>query len=95
MSVLRRISVGRPNVLDLMKNKEVRLVINTVSGKKPREDEITIRTHAIANNIPLISTVSAAAAFVNGIEALKRRGISVKPLQDYGQHYTPPKSLSE
>ena len=95
VSVLRRISVGRPNVLDLMKNKEVRLVINTVSGKKPREDEITIRTHAIANNIPLISTVSAAAAFVNGIEALKRRGISVKPLQDYGQHYTPPKSLSE
>jgi len=82
---LRKISVGRPNVLDLMKNQEVRLIINTVSGKKPRIDEIHIRTHAIANNIPLISTLSAAAAFVNGIEALKKRGITVKPLQEYGQ----------
>ena len=83
VTALRKISVGRPNVLDLMKNEQICLVINTVSGKNPRRDEIHIRTHAIANNIPLISTLSAAAAFVNGIEALKKRGISVKPLQDY------------
>ena len=87
---LQRISVGRPNLLDLMKNRQVRLVINTVSGKNPRKDEITIRTQAIANGIPLISTVSAAAAFVNGIEALKKKGLSVKSLQERGQHYTPP-----
>jgi len=85
VTALRKISVGRPNVLDLMKNEQICLVINTVSGKNPRRDEIHIRTHAIANNIPLISTLSAAAAFVNGIEALKKRGLSVKPLQDYGQ----------
>ena len=83
VTALRKISVGRPNVLDLMKNQQVRLIINTVSGKHPRLDEIHIRTHAIANNIPLISTLSAAAAFVNGIEALKKRGISVKSLQEY------------
>ena len=83
VSMLRKISVGRPNVLDMIKNKEVTLVINTVSGKKPRKDEINIRTHAIANSIPLISTISAAGAFVNGIEALKKRGISIKPLQEY------------
>jgi len=69
--------------LGLMKNEQICLVINTVSGKNPRRDEIHIRTHAIANNIPLISTLSAAGAFVNGIEALKKRGITVKPLQDY------------
>ena len=90
---LQRIAVGRPNVLDLMKNKQVKLVINTVSGKHPRMDEITIRTAAIANSIPLISTVSAAAAFVNGIEALKKHGLTVHPLQEYGQRYRPPKSL--
>jgi carbamoyl-phosphate synthase large subunit len=75
-----------------MKNKEIRLIINTVSGKNPRKDEITIRTQAIANSIPLISTVSAAAAFVNGIEALKKRGLTVKSLQEYGQHYSPPQT---
>jgi len=85
VTALRKISVGRPNVLDMMKNNNICLVINTVSGKNPRQDEIHIRTHAIANNIPLISTLSAAGAFVNGIEALKKRGISVKPLQDYCQ----------
>jgi carbamoyl-phosphate synthase large subunit len=88
---LQRISIGRPNVVDLIKNKEVKLVINTVSGKNPRKDEVYIRNQAIANNIPLITTVSAAAAVVNGIEALRKRGISVKSLQEYGQRYTPPK----
>ena len=56
-------------------------------GKK---DEIRIRTQAIANRIPLISTVTAATAFVNGIEALKKSGVSVRPLQDYGQRYEAP-----
>jgi carbamoyl-phosphate synthase large subunit len=88
---LQRISVGRPNVLDLIKDRVIRLIINTVSGKNPRKDEITIRTQAIANGVPLISTVSAAAAFVNGIEALKKRGLTVKSLQEYGQHYSPPR----
>ena len=85
VSCLQRISVGRPNVLDLIKNKEIKLIINTVSGKHPRKDEVYIRNQAIANSIPLITTVAAAGAVVNGIEALKKRGISVKSLQEYGQ----------
>jgi len=88
---LERISVGRPNVVDLIKNKQVHLIINTVSGKNPRKDEVYIRTVAIANNIPLITTVHAATAVVQGIEALARHGISVKSLQEYGSRYTPPK----
>jgi carbamoyl-phosphate synthase large subunit len=82
---LLRLSVGRPNLLDFIKNKEVQLIINTVSGKNPRQDEIRIRTAAIANSVPLISTISGAAAFVNGIEALKKKGIAVKSLQEYAQ----------
>jgi len=85
VSRLQRISVGRPNVLDLIKNREVKLVINTVSGKHPRQDEIFIRNQAIAQGIPLISTVSGAGAVVNGIEALKKKGISVKSLQEYAK----------
>ena len=85
VETLQRISVGRPNVLDLIKNKDVKLIINTVSGKHPRHDEIFIRTQAIANSIPLVTTVAAAGAVVNGIEALKKRGISVRSLQEYGR----------
>jgi carbamoyl-phosphate synthase large subunit len=61
-----------------------------VSGKNPRRDEVLIRTGAIANGVPLISNIHAAAAFVQGIEALLRGGLSVKSLQEYGQHYAPP-----
>ncbi len=86
---LQKISVGRPNVLDLIKNKEIKLVINTVSGKTPRKDEIVIRTQALMNRIPLISNIQAAAAFVQGIEAIKKRGLTVKCLQEYGEHYVP------
>jgi len=74
----------------MIKNREIHLIINTVSGKNPRKDEVTIRSQAIANSIPLISTLSAAWAFVNGIEALWKSGIAVKSLQEYGQNYTPP-----
>ena len=80
---LRKISVGRPNVLDLIKNKEIRLIINTVSGKTPRKDEVFIRNQAIANSIPLVSTISAARAVVSGIEALQKQGLAVKTLQEY------------
>jgi carbamoyl-phosphate synthase large subunit len=85
VETLQRVSIGRPNLLDLIKNKEVKLIINTVSGKHPRRDEIYIRTQAIANSIPLVTTIAAAGAVVNGIEALKKRGISVKSLQEYGR----------
>ncbi|MBM4036722.1 MAG: ATP-grasp domain-containing protein, partial [Planctomycetes bacterium] len=94
VQALQRISVGRPNVVDLIKNKQIKLVINTVSGKTPRKDEVYIRNVAIANGIPLITTVSAAAAVVQGIEALRKTGIAVKSLQEYGSHYTPPQALA-
>jgi carbamoyl-phosphate synthase large subunit len=90
VSTLQRISVGRPNVLDLIRNKEIKLIINTVSGKTPRKDEVFIRNLAIANNIPLITTLAAAGAAVHGIEALKKKGIAVKSLQEYGSRYAAP-----
>jgi len=74
---------GRPNVIDLMKNKEIQLVINTPSGAVPREDEIKIRTTAIYTGTPIITTLSGAKAAALGIAALKKSGYSVKTLQEY------------
>ena len=74
---------GRPNVIDLMKNKEIQLVINTPSGAVPREDEIKIRTTAIYTGTPIITTLSGAKAAALGIAALKKTGYSVKTLQEY------------
>jgi len=78
------IRTGRPNVFDYMKNNEVDLIINTPTGRESKSDEDLIRKTAIMQNIPCITTVSGAAAAVNGINALReRKGLSVQSLQEY------------
>ncbi|MDP3980199.1 MAG: carbamoyl-phosphate synthase large subunit, partial [Chlamydiota bacterium] len=76
-----KIKEGRPNVLDIIKNREVNLIINTPTGGAPKEDEKQIRMSATMHNIPVITTLQGASAAVNAIESLKKYGIRVKPLQ--------------
>ncbi len=74
---------GRPNVIDLLKNKEIQLVINTPAGQSPREDEVKIRTTAIYTGTPIMTTLSGAKAAARGIAALKKSGYAVKTIQEY------------
>ncbi len=80
---INKISDGRPHVVDRMVDDRVHLVINTPSGKTPKKDETAIRTTALARNIPLITTIEGARAFVGAMRKLKEKGISVKALQEY------------
>jgi carbamoyl-phosphate synthase large subunit len=91
VSVLPRISEGRPNVLDLMKDGKIQLVINTPSGRMPRQDEIKIRSQVILYNIPYTTTISGAQATVNGMEALVKGELKVKSLQEYQRNIKKPK----
>ena len=74
---------GRPNVIDLIKNKEVQLVINTPSGATPRADEVKIRTTAVYTGTTIMTTISGAKAAALGIAALKKSGYAVKTIQEY------------
>ena len=78
-----KLNEGRPHAIDLMKNREIQLVINTPSGQIPRSDEVRIRTAAVYTNTPIMTTLSGAEAAALGIKALKRSGYGVKPLQAY------------
>ncbi|HSI12505.1 MAG TPA: carbamoyl-phosphate synthase large subunit [Chthoniobacter sp.] len=80
---LHKLNEGRPHALDMIKNGELALVINTPSGKISREDEVKIRSTATANRIPVITTLRAAKASLDGIRALKEHGLNVKPLQEW------------
>ncbi len=80
---LFKLAEGRPNVLDMIKNGEIQFVINTPSGKTPRQDEIAIRTAAVAARIPTMTTLRAVHASINGIRALKDKGLSVRSLQEF------------
>jgi carbamoyl-phosphate synthase large subunit len=78
-----KLAEGRPNALDLLKNREIQLVINTPTGQTPRADEVRIRTTAVYTGTPIMTTISGAKAAVLGIAALKKRGYGVRTLQEY------------
>jgi len=80
---LLKISEGRPNAIDLLKNKEIQLVINTPAGQSPRADEVKIRTTAVYTGTPIMTTLSGAEAAVLGIAALKKSGYGVTTVQEY------------
>jgi carbamoyl-phosphate synthase large subunit len=76
---------GRPNAVDLMKNGDIQLVINTPLGKVSYFDEKALRTTATQRGIPLITTLSGGHAMVEAIRALRRGALTVKSLQEvYG-----------
>jgi carbamoyl-phosphate synthase large subunit len=80
---VHKIREGRPNVLDLVTNRNIDFIINTPSGKIPREDEVRIRNASLAQKIPIMTTVRAAQASANGIRSLQRSNLTVKTLQEY------------
>jgi carbamoyl-phosphate synthase large subunit len=78
-----KLSEGRPNTVDLLKNRQIQLVINTPAGQTPRADEVKIRTTAVYTGTPIMTTMSGARAAALGIAALRKSGYSVKTLQEY------------
>jgi carbamoyl-phosphate synthase large subunit len=83
-NILQKIGTGaRPNVLDLMNNREIALIINTPTRTGWKTDEGKIRSTAVRLNIPMITTSTAGVAAVKAIEALRARGWGVAALQDY------------
>ncbi len=84
VQILPKLASGqRPNVIDLMKNKDMALVINTPSGKNPREDEVKIRTAAMQNRIPIMTTLRGADAALRAIKSLQGSEVEVRALQEY------------
>ncbi len=83
VSPVFKISEGRPNTLDLLKNRAIQLAINTPAGQTPREDEVKIRTTAVYTGTPIMTTLSGARAAALGIAALKKNGYGVKTVQEY------------
>ena len=82
-TMINKVSMGRPHVVDAIKNGEIQMVINTGTGNEPRQDGYMIRRAALKFNIPYATTISGAMAMARGITALKQRKLSVKSLQEY------------
>ncbi|HSQ42331.1 MAG TPA: carbamoyl-phosphate synthase large subunit [Fibrobacteraceae bacterium] len=72
-----------PNVVDLIKAKKISLVINTPKGRSSQLDDAYIRKESLYNSVPYTTTLSAALAASEAIEALQTQQIGVMSLQEY------------
>ncbi|MGE0702277.1 MAG: carbamoyl-phosphate synthase large subunit, partial [Hyphomicrobiaceae bacterium] len=80
---VNKVLEGRPHIVDMMKNGEVHLVVNTTEGSKALADSKDIRRTALLNRIPYYTTLAGAVAVVDAIRALKAGNLQVAPLQSY------------
>ncbi|MBV8879141.1 MAG: hypothetical protein JO332_04165, partial [Planctomycetaceae bacterium] len=84
---------GRPNAIDLIINKEIDLIINTPVGKGAKTDEGRIRSFAVSHGIHVVTSIAGAQAAVQGIEAILKKKMEVRALQDYHPQYGAPKAV--
>jgi carbamoyl-phosphate synthase large subunit len=78
-----KVNEGSPNAVDLMEASKIDLVINTPLGKESHYDEAAMRAAALRLGVPCLTTLSAAAAAVEGIRAGQEGQLAVASLQEY------------
>jgi carbamoyl-phosphate synthase large subunit len=89
--VIHKVAEGwRPNIVDLMKQGEIGLVINTPEDGRARRDSYLIRRTAVMQNIPYYTTMDGADAALEAIEAQRAGALEVRPLQAYYLTAAPP-----
>jgi len=81
--MVRKLSEGRPNPVDAIKNGEIDLAMVTPTRRGAAHDEGKLRAALVSHEIPYVTTIAAAVAVTGAIEALRRADYGVKALQDY------------
>jgi carbamoyl-phosphate synthase large subunit len=81
--LVRKVQEGSPNVIDMLRNGEIRLIVNTPMDKQSRQDHYQIMRVAVDYGVPYITTVQAARAAALAIEAIKKSKITIEPLSHY------------
>ncbi len=83
MDIIKKVSEGAPNIVDLIHQKKVDLIINTPRSKQTVKDGFQIRRAAVDFCIPYITTIQAALAAADAIEAMKKGKITIKSMGEY------------
>jgi carbamoyl-phosphate synthase large subunit len=82
--LVHKIAEGRrPNILDMMKNGEIAMLINTPSEQITRKDEVLIRSTSVTTRTPIQTTLRGARAAAHAIGSLQKNQLEVRPLQEY------------
>ncbi|HXL15681.1 MAG TPA: hypothetical protein VN972_06315, partial [Methylomirabilota bacterium] len=84
-----KVNEGRPNVVDRIKSGGIHLIINTPLGRESFYDDGPIRTNAILHGVLCVTTLTGAAATVQGIRALRKHIVTVATLQEIHESAAP------
>jgi carbamoyl-phosphate synthase large subunit len=82
VKAINKIADGPPHVVDYIRNREVDLVINTPTGSGARSDGYEIRTAAVRQGIPCLTTMTGASAATRAIFATRAGGAEPRSLQE-------------
>jgi carbamoyl-phosphate synthase large subunit len=80
---INKVLEGRPHIVDSIKNGDIAMVINTTHGAQAVADSFSIRRETLIHGVTYFTTVAAARAAVDAIQAIRQDGLGVKPLQEY------------
>jgi carbamoyl-phosphate synthase large subunit len=83
VDVVNKVKEGRPHIVDHLKNGDIGLVINTVGSQASHADSAAIRREALHRGVSYFTTMRGARAAVMGIEALQKKGLSIRSLQEH------------
>ncbi len=83
--VVNKVTEGRPHIVDHIKNGSVALVVNTVRTASSHVDSLSIRREALHRGIPYFTTMRGAHAAAMAIEAILKKDLSIRTLQEYHQ----------
>ncbi|MBN2032143.1 MAG: carbamoyl-phosphate synthase large subunit [Deltaproteobacteria bacterium] len=81
--VVNKVREGRPHVMDMIKNREIDLVINTTSGKKAISESLSIRRAALTFDIPYTTTIAGARATALAVKSMIQGKLNVLTIQEY------------
>jgi carbamoyl-phosphate synthase large subunit len=83
---VHKVKEGRPHIVDHIKNGQVALVVNTVSNAASHADSLSIRREALNKGLAYYTTIRGARAAVMGIEAILKKELTIRSLQEYHHH---------
>ena len=83
VNVVEKAQDGSTQIVDLIRAGEIQLVLNTPLGPRAHSDGAAIRSVAIAMNVPLLTTLSAAMAAVSAIQAMTKKELKYRSLQSH------------
>ena len=86
---VNKVHEGRPHVVDLIKNHEIDLILNTPYGKQQRVDDSEIRAAAVTAGLPCVTTRAGISAVVHALIAMHRGEFDVKSVQEHHRSLTP------